>query len=506
MKKLNLTKNTIRNFIWGIINKMVSLLLPFVIRIFIVNILGKEYLGLNNLFSSILNVLNLAELGVGSAMVYSMYRPIAEDDASTICTLLNLYKKTYRIIGTGIFIVGCILAPFLPYLISGETNGINIYLIYYIFLIDTVLSYLLFAYKSSLLTAHQRTDINSNINTVIQIVLNIFQISAIFLFKNYYLYIFLKPIFTLINNICVNIITNNIYPNYQALGTVAPNIKKDIIIKIRALIGHKIGTTVISSADSLVISAFLGLEVLAIYSNYYYIIFFVVSVSGIILNGMLAGIGNSLIVESNTHNYELFENVNFIMLWVVTWCSTCLLCLLQPFMKIWMGEDMLLSFHSLIYIIIYYYSWQMRCTGLYFKDAAGMWREDFWKPYIAAAFNLIMNLLLVKRIGVNGVFISTIISMVFINFPWETRVLFKSLFLRSAKRYIINQLLNIIKTLVVCFFTYYLCLMISVDNLLDLLIRFILCIFVPNLIFVLLSIKTIEFKNIINMVRSKIRR
>lgn len=496
MVKLERTKNSVRNMIWGILNKIVSLLLPFLIRIVIINVLGKEYLGLNNLFTSILNVLNLAELGVGSAMVYSMYKPIAMGEKDQICSLLSLYKKFYNIIGLVILGVGLLLIPFLPYLIKDEPASINIPALYIIFLIDTALSYLLFAYKSSLLTAHQRTDVISNIGTCIHLILNILQIIILIIFKNYYLYIILKPIFTIINNICFEVITNRMYPDYKATGNINNPFKSEIFSRVIALIGHKIGQTVVSSADSLVISAFLGLGVLAVYSNYYYIIFFVVSITSIIFNGMLAGIGNSLIVETKEHNYRLFLNINFVSCWMISWCTTSLFCLLQPFMFLWMGEDMLLSNSSLLCIVIYFYTWQFRTTGLFFKDAAGMWKDDFCKPYVAAIINLIANILLVKVIGINGVFISTIICMVGINFPWETYVLFKKLFKTSPISYIVKQVLYSILTLIACIVSYYLCDAITKSNynIISLLTRLVICLIVPNCLFLLFFHRTKEFE------------
>lgn len=507
MQRLERTKNSVRNLIWGIVNKAVSLFLPFLIRTIIINVLGKEYLGLNNLFTSILNVLNLAELGVGAAMVYSMYKPIAESDSTNICSLLALYKKVYRIIGFIILGIGLVLIPFLPSLIKGGVDGINVNVLYLIFLVDTVLSYLLFAYKNSLLMAHQRTDISSNIGTVIHILLNATQVVILLVFKNYYIYIVVKPIFTIANNLLVNWATNKMYPEYKPRGMVSKEIQHEIFGRVKALVGHKIGTTVVTSADSLVISAFLGLGILAIYSNYYYIIYFIVSLTSIFFSGMLAGIGNSLVVESDKKNYTLFENINFILSWLVAWCSVCLLCLFQPFMEMWMGEDMLLSTSSLICIVVYYYSWQFRTTGLYFKDAAGMWQADFWKPYVAAIFNIVVNIVLVHLIGINGVFISTIICMVGINFPWETHVLFRDLFKRSPAKYISQELVSLIKAIIMCTVTYLICLALPIQHGLSCIIfRFLICLVVPNVIFIGSSFKMKEFSYAMDKVKQIIMR
>lgn len=506
LQKLDRTKNTARNFVWGLINKVTTLLLPFLIRAVIIRVLGKEYLGLNNLFSSILSVLNLAELGIGSAMVYAMYKPIAENDCEEICSLLSLYRTIYRYIGIIVAVMGVILIPFLPKLINGNTVGINVVVLYLIFLSDTVLSYWLYAYKTSLLSAYQRVDIISNIGTAIQFSLNGIQILALLITKNYYAYIIFKPIFTVINNLIIKINTDRLFPALQPVGNASNAIVKDVFSRVKALVGHKIGATVIASADSLVISSFLGLGVLSIYSNYYYIIFFLISVSSIFFNGMLAGIGNSLVTESTDHNYNLFENINFITNWFVMWCSACLLSLLQPFMTLWMGKNMLLSFDSLILIVVYYYTWQFRTTGLFFKDAAGMWKDDFYKPYVAAIVNIILNIVLVKSIGINGVFISTIFCMLFIYFPWETYVLFRNLFKRPMKNYIRQQFVYIIETIIIVISTYCTCELITAQGFWELLFKAVVCVLLPNIMFAGFNCKTKGFKYCISKGKTLLNR
>lgn len=500
MRHLDRTKNTIRNFIYGFLNKIVSLLLPFLIRSIIIRTLGKEYLGLNNLFTSILSVLNLAELGMGTAMVWAMYEPIAHEDKTTLCQLLALYKKIYRIIGSIIALCGLLLLPFLKYLINGNIDNINIYILYLIFLFDTVVSYLLFAYKSSILTAYQRSDVISNIGTIIQLLLNVSQIVILIIFKNYYCYILMKPLFTIVNNVMVNYVTDKQYPDLKPYGNVDISVKNSIFIRVKALIGHKIGSTVIASADSLVISAYLGLEMLAIYSNYYCIVYFLISVTSIFFNGMLAGIGNSLVLETREKNVILFKNINFLTVWLVTWCSVCLTCMLQPFMRLWMGNDMTLSTLTVCLIVIYYYTWQARTTGLFFKDAAGMWNEDFWKPYVAAIVNVIVNVILVKKIGINGVFISTIICMVFIYFPWETWVIFKKMFEISSYKYVLGQIVSAIEAIFICAVTYGICSIIPLSGVRELIAKGLICVFVPNVILVIFNHKKQEY----NFLKSKI--
>ena len=265
-------KNTIRNMIWGTLNKLLITLVPFITRTVIINILGTEYLGLNSLFSSVLQILNLTELGISSAIVFFMYKPIAQNDEKRICSLLNLYKKIYRIIGIIILILGLLILPFLDNLISGDIpNDINIYYLYIIYLVNTVITYWLFAYKKSLIEAFQRNDVVSNINSILYILQSLFQIVMICKFKNYYLYVMIMPIITIANNIVCAIYAKRKYPQYIAKGDVDKATKKELKKKVSGLVVYKICTTTRNSLDSIFISAFLGLNMVAIYNNYYLI-------------------------------------------------------------------------------------------------------------------------------------------------------------------------------------------------------------------------------------------
>lgn len=235
------TKNAVRNIIWGFVNKFIVLFFPFIIRTIIIRQLGSEYLGLNSLFTSILQVLNLTELGFSSAIVFSMYKPIAEKDEKTICALMNLYKKIYRIIGCLILLIGLCITPFIKELINGTyPTDINIYILYLIYLFNTAITYFLFAYKSTLLIAHQRSDITSNINTIASLLQYTVQITILYALKNYYIYIIVNIISTILNNLLTAYIANKKYPQYKPIGKVSKEITKEIKQKVRWTYGSKI--------------------------------------------------------------------------------------------------------------------------------------------------------------------------------------------------------------------------------------------------------------------------
>lgn len=497
----NRTKNASRNIVFGVILKIYQILAPFLMRSFMVYTLGVQYLGLNGLFTSILQVLNLAELGVGSAMVFSMYRPIVDDDKNKICALMNLYKWYYRIIGIIILVVGLILMPFIPNLISGDVpTDINIYLLYFLNLFATVLTYWLFAFKNSILQANQRSDIVSKVTICTDTAKYMLQIGALFVLKDYYWYVITILLTQIINNIATAIVSQKLYPQYKTVGKLSKVDIKQINGKIKDLFTAKLGGTITNSADTIVISAFLGLTVLAIYQNYYYIMISVIGFISVILSSCTAGIGNSIIVETNEKNYQDFKKFFLLEIWIVGICFCCFLNLYQPFMILWMGKENLLEFGCVILLCLYFYLYVTNQYMCMWKDAAGIWHEDKYRPLISAIVNLGLNLLFVNYIGIYGIILSTVLSYLIITIPWLISNLFSVLFKRSWKEFLKKYLyftFVIMSTAVLC---YILCYPIAEVSILNICIRLVICCIIPNLVFLLLFKHEAEFNGAIDMI------
>ena len=492
------SKNAKRNIVFGILNRMIMILFPFAIRTVILYILGSEYLGLDSLFSSILSFLSLAELGVGSALVFSMYRPIAEGDADMICALLNLYRRLYRYIGTFIFGAGILLIPFLQKLVKGDCPpDINLYILYLVYLFNTVLTYWMYGYKQSLLTAHQRSDIVSRFSLILQSGMYLVQIAALYLSRSYYLYILWLPVCTAATNLTLSSITDRMYPEYQCRGEISREKQEDIRKKVFALFGTKANSIVLHALDNIVISAFLGLTMVGLYGNYYYIMSAIVSMITIIYNAMTAGIGNSLTVENDSKNFFDCKVLTFANFWLVSFCSVSLLCLYQPFMKLWVKEKNMLDMTVVVLLVIYFYVYQIRKVVLTYKDAGGIWWEDRYRPYIVSAVNLVGNIIMVQIIGIYGVILSTIISML-VSIPIENHTVFRFVFHRSAASFYIKNALYTALTLLLCLITFWIC-SFSPDGIPGLLIRMGICLLVPNSIIVLLFQRTEEFRHVLKL-------
>lgn len=505
--KIQRTRNAGRNIIFGILQKIYQIVIPFIMRTIMIYYMGITYAGINNLFVSILQVLNLAELGIGAAMTYSMYRPIADDDQELICALMNLYKKTFRYIGLIILVLGVMLLPFIPKLISGSIpEELNIFMLYLMYLGNTVLSYWLFAYKNSLLYAHQRTDINSKVILFTNTIQYIVQIYVLIVLKNYYLYITTTIFTQILTNILTAKIVDNMYPQYKPKGNVDENTLSEIKKKTKGLITNKIGSTITLSADSIVISSFLGLSVLAIYQNYFYIISSIIAFIYILYQSCLAGIGNSLVMEKAEKNFDDFNTMTFIVVWIVTICSSSFLCLFQPFMKIWMGDELLLSYPIVICFVIYFYAFEIEQLIGTYKDAAGIWYEDRFRPLITALINLAMNIILVQYIGLYGVILSTVFSLIIVGIPWITYNLFKYVFKgEDPMKYLIKLVKYALTSTIVIFIPVFICMQIENLGIVTLVIKLIICIVMTNVLYFIVYFKSKEFNKMIQVLRRLIK-
>lgn len=502
--EINRKKNAVLGTFWGLIQKMISIVFPFIVRTVFIKTLGAKYLGLNGLFTSILSVLNLAELGVSSALVFSMYRPIAEDDAVKICALMNLYKLCYRVIGLVILVAGICVTPFIPTLIHSDLpDDINIYALYFMNLGATVLSYWLFAYRNSLFNAHQRVDVLSIISSLVSVFTYIVQLCCLSLFKNYYLYLSINIVSQICLNISTAIASKKFYPTYVPKGEVSKEEQKEIFKKVRDLFTAKIGGVINHSADAIVISAFLGLSLLGVYQNYYFIVSTVMSLFMLFYNACDAGIANSLIVNSELDNKALLYKLNYVVFFFLNFCCTSLLCLTQPFIQLWVGTDYMLPFWIVILFVIYLYAEIAPRTFLVFKDAAGLWKEDRFRPLTVSIVNLFLNLLSVKKIGLYGVILSTVIAMLFVGFPWLLNNINKYLMKIDMKKYIFMMFAYTGIIVFDCFLTFFVCNYFSFNNLLsELLSKGIICLILPNTIFILVFFKTTENKYLLKNIKS----
>lgn len=445
------TRNAKRGLAAGFVYQFITLFLPFISRTLIINHLGIAYIGVGGLFSSILRVLSITELGFGSAVSYLLYKPIAEHDEKKIRAILNFTKRVFRVIGSVIIVVGLLLLPLINKLTSTDRpEGLNIYILYVIYLINTAISYFLFSYKRILLSASQRYDIETIINTISVLLQNILQIFVLVYTNNYYLYAFVTIVSTIINNLLCGYITREKYPSCYCYGKIS---EEDIAIVKRTAKGaflSQIGSTVYLSADNIVISAVLGLVILGQYNNYYIVISALVTLFSIIHNTLRPILGNCIIKESMEYNLETLIDITLLYQWLVFFCCACLLSLFQDFITVWIGNEYLLPFYIVLLIVVYFYTGRMPTLISIFLEAAGLWWEKRYVYIIATVTNLTLNIILSNVIGLSGVLISSIVSSIGISLGGNAYVLYKYYFKdnktmeRYIKSFIINSLIGTI--------------------------------------------------------------
>lgn len=499
------TKNASRNILFGMLSKVVMLLLPFVTRTLLLYLMGVSSVGASTLFTSILSFLSLAELGFGSAVVYSMYKPVAENDTKAIGTLLNYYKWLYRVIGLVILTLGVALMPLLPYLTKKEApTGINMYLLYSIYLVNSVVSYFFAGYRQSLLIAHQRADIRDKISIVVTILVRFVEIAVIVLTRNLYLYAAAAVFGTMVTNLLTALVTKKKYPEIRCEGRLDSDKRKAIRKKLGGLFGTKMNSIIVHQADTLVISGFLGLTVLTEYGNYYYILNAVAGFVMIFFNSLTASVGNKITKDNDASVFQLFRKINLINTWIVGWCAISMMCLFQPFMKLWVGEKLMLPLLTAFFMSMYFYIYQIQRTLLVFKDAAGLWYEDRFRPYVSMVLNLASNLIMVQIIGLNGIVLSTILAFL-ISIPWCNYVVFRNLFHKKAMGNLLRMVGDFLATLAIGAGCYFLCGLCG-DGFLWLAVRCGICLLVPNAAFALLYCSRPEFAELKEMVGSIVRR
>lgn len=499
------TKKSLRNIIIVLIGQGIGTLVAFVARTFFIQLLGKEYLGIDGLFSNILTVLSLTELGVGEAIVYSLYKPLAEKDIPKIQALMKLYRKVYNCIGIIVLILGICITPFIEVFLS-ERPAIdeNLKILFLFFVVNTGMSYF-YSYKRSLLIADQNKYITTIYKYACYLILNILQITILYLTHNYYLYLTLMLINTLAENILISIKVNKMYPYLKQNNSnkVDKETKQQIIKNTKALMFHKVGSTVVNSTDSILISKLVGIVEVGMYSNYYLITNAFVTIINQIFNAVLASVGNLGVTADNDKKEQVFKVMNLINFLIYSFVTCGLITLFNPFISVWVGKDMVFPMTVVIVICINFYLNGMRRSVIVYRDALALYWYDRYKPIFESIINLVFSFILGKQFGVIGIILGTIISTITCCIFVEPYILYKYGFKRSSKkyfkRYFKYMLIVIMEAIIIILISIPIDTM-SLNLILEIAVKLILCLIIPNLINYLIFRKSKEGIYILNLI------
>lgn len=493
--QIKVVKNAKRNILFGSINKAIVMLCPFVQRTIIQILLGAQYLGLSSLFTSILSVLSLAELGFNSAVVYNMYKPAAEGQVDKVNALLNFYRKAYRVIGLVVIVIGALMIPFLPKLIKGTyPDDINITWLYLIYLGNSAISYFLYAYMTSILVVHQRDDVQSSVNSVVTIFLTAAQAAVLLITRNYYLFVVMMLISTCVNNLWVAWRVHRLYPQYKPEGQIDQGSKTRIRKLVAGTFIQRACAVTRNSLDSICISAFLGLALTAMYNNYYLIIHGVTTLMGVIGTAFMGGVGNHIATKTVEENFREMQNLDFVYLWIGGWCSVCLVCLYQPFMQLWMGKEMMLDFPTVVLLVTYFYMLKLGDVRTLYSSGLGLWWEQRYRSISETVLNLVLNIVLGILFGIKGIVSATIVSLFLCNYLWSTRITFEKYFTipRQKQYYTLHAKMTAVMIASACL-TYFICEQIQLSGLIaTCIVRLLICTITPNALYMIVFRETNE--------------
>ena len=448
------TEKGLKNLKYAMLLQGVSILVSFLTRRVFIRMLAREYLGLNGVFSSVLSMLNLTEMGIGTAIVYSLYKPLAEHDQGQVAALMALYRRAYWTIGAIVGLLGAMLTPFLPVLIQDLPDIPHIEWIYLLFVLDTSLSYF-FSYRQSLLVADQRQYIREMGQLITQVLLQLAQILFLWLTGNYFVYLGLGIGAGLIRNLVLSKIAGRLYPYIDAgrKERLKPETSATIVRNVKAMITHKIGGVMVFGTDNLLISFFDGIVNVGLYSNYCMVTRTLSSTYSKAFSSLTASIGNLGATADAGQVLPMFYRLNFAGSWLYGFSTVCLIVLLNPFIELWLGADLLFSQVNVCLIALNFYLRGMRQATLTFRSAYGVYWEDRYRPIAEAAVNLAASIVLAVPLGVTGIFLGTSISTITTCLWEEPLILFRYRLKAPVwpyfQRYAINTAVTILTTAVV---------------------------------------------------------
>lgn len=495
MAEQSRTEYSAKNTTVAVISRIVAIIMGFVTRVVFTRMLNESYVGVNGLFTDILNVLALSELGVGAAITYALYKPIAGKDIEKQKSLMKLYRLIYRLVAAVVCVAGLAVIPFMDVLIKNQPDVDNLTFIYLMYLANSVLSYLLI-YKRTLIDAHQKIYIGTLYQTIFLVIQDVVQIIVLITTKNFILFLSIYLICTFGGNLMISRKADKLYP-YLKDKNIKPLDKEersDIFKNIKAMLMHKIGTVVVNNTDNLVLSSIVGITSVGLYSNYYLLIGSVRQVLDQVFYGITASVGNLGITEDKSRVKKIFETSFFLGQWMYGFAAICLYELLNLFVEISFGKNYVFPLNVVLILCINFFVTGMRKATLVFRDSLGLFWYDRYKSIAEAVINLVVSVILAYKFGTAGVFWGTLISTVFTSSWVEPYVLYKHHLKAPVINYFAKYLLYSLVIAIVWLFSDYLCSLVNGDIIYILVIRLLICIAVPNLILLIVYCRTKEFR------------
>lgn len=488
------TEYSAKNTSVALISRLTAILMGFVLRVVFTHTLSECYVGINGLFVDIINVLSLSEMGIGTAITFALYQPIAVKDIEKQKSLMKLYCAMYRIVAGIVAVIGLALIPFLRVLIKDSYAVDHLTLIYLMYLINTIFSYLLI-YKKTLMDAHQLLYIGTFYQTMSWVVQDIVQISVLIFTKNFILFLSINIFITISCNLLISRKANQLYPYLKdtSIRPLPKDEKQSIYRNIRAMLMHKSGDVILNNTDNLILSSFVGLVSVGSYSNYFLVIGSVHQLLGQVFQGITASVGNLGVTADKSRVKKIFEATFFMGQWMYGLAAILMYELLNPFVELSFGKQYVFSKEIVLMLCINFFVNGMRGATLVFRDSLGLFWYDRYKSVIWALLNLVLSILFVNKLGTFGVFLGTFVSTMVTAFWVEPYVLYKYHLKVSSVRYFVKYIFYSSVVGGTWFVTELLCRYTSGNLWIVLGERLLLSLIVPNVLFLLFYFKTGEF-------------
>lgn len=427
-------KTVLFNVFFGYAAQIGILVLSFIGRKIFLNFLSVDYLGINGLYSNILTVLSLAELGLDTAVLYSLYKPVADNDIPKINSLLRYFRKIYVLLALGIFIVGIAISPFLEYIVKSDIGSTDLLIFYLLFLINTIVSYFV-AHKVAFLSACQEQWIQRIVTLSSNLVLQILHIVVLLLWKNYYVYVFATVGTTILNNLILNIVCNKIHPELKGKTPPQDFDREPIKSRIYSTFVYKIGGVAINNTDNILISTLVNTAAVGLYSNYYTLISAVQGFIAIISTSLISAIGNLAAHGNNKRQYEIFDVALFFYHFIAAIGLVGFTLLSNDVITLWIGSDYLFDSKTVFIIALNFYLTNAITPIWMFREANGLFAQVKYLMIIRATINIVLSIVFGKIYGTFGILLATVISLLVTNFWFEPTILFKTVFKVSVFNY-----------------------------------------------------------------------
>ncbi|NIK76086.1 O-antigen/teichoic acid export membrane protein [Paenibacillus castaneae] len=494
-------KSSLLNISAGIGNQIIITALSLISRTVFINSLGIEYLGINGLFTSILAMLTLAEAGIGASIVYNLYKPVADNNQPKILALMQLYKKAYLFIAAFIMLLGLALMPFLDLFIK-DTSIEHIAFIYFLFLVNTAAPYL-FVYKNSFLNVSQKNYIVTAVFSISAIISTCMKIAILYYTENFILYLAIESIISIITSITLAAIVDKMYPflKQKLVTKLDPETKANFIKNMKAIMLQNVGNYFIFGVDGILISSFVSLSAVGLYSNYKMLIELCRTFLNQVFTNMYHSLGNLVAKESAAAIYRIFKVTFLLNFWLYSLLSIGLYLLVEPLILVWIGPEFRMANAVLLLLVLAFYERGMRNSLTAVKSTAGIFHEDRFAPMFQAALNLGISLVLVHYMGIAGIFIGTLLSALLVPFWYTPMLVYKKVFEQPVGFYYKKYLYYTFIGLAAFFFSKVAISLITSTTIIGLLIKGVICVLVVNICYTAVFFKTDEFKYLLGIAK-----